>query len=459
MFDFMAGLNIKLKDFLDRNDNNFNNRVNYIADRELEKEINEWLYCCGLDNISFGDILLKIGIYNGKMLYLKKVDDKDDLVFSYRCDKLESNDNKIKLLKVRDNYFCQFDNNKGKILILNKDNEVVYLIEKTSEEEFNVMLDRQTITKIINGASYKVNYYLNNISILIKKEDGLEIDLKCTGNFDFTISNELELREYLINLTLNDKVFDVYRRICEISLGDESNFSYFKLTFNKNKKVISSLTNSKSDTRSLFDKKDIFEIVDTDKNVIFNRYLPTGIFGYSHTVKMVINNGDYKFVLKVKLDNLESKDYVKIDNELGLRDYFLNMEFPIEIDKIFKKICEISLGDISRYTKIELDSYYKDENINSLYLYEGNFKFYKEIRDGKEITVDDEGNFTYKSSDKENNFSMEVVGNKIKRYEYESDDGIDMDTDNRIDNPLEMILSDVKKEKVKTKKLIDEIIK
>lgn len=463
MFEFVKNLNLKLNNVLGINDKKVNEGVPYVADLDLEREINQWLKSVGLDNFSFGLVLLKLGFSLDKTLYLKRDKSSDKLTINYGYEnKLDEN----KRLTLSERY-GGWEPNYGSIIISDGSCEKYYY-SKEEEADFVIVKVEEIVAKEKDGVTIISDYMSTQMIITIKKEDSLEIKLNCKGNFNFEIKNELKLEEYLASLTLPVLVEDVYKKICEISLGDESNFLDLELTLKKENKELASLINSKTTYSSgLFNGEVKFKIKDSSRDISYQRYLPCKYIAVlwgddSYAVKIIIENGDYGFCLSVKANdfpkNLNFTNY-ELDNEIELRDYLLHLEFPIKIEEVFKRICEISLGDISKYIMIKLDCSYKGVKINSLYLRDGKFNFYKDIRDEKEISVDNEGNFIYKSKNEESSYSIEISGNTIKKYEYESDIGIDMSTDNKLENPMQMVIDEIKQEKVRTRKLIDEIIK
>jgi len=105
-----------------------------------------------------------------------------------------------------------------------------------------------------------------------------------------------------------------------------------------------------------------------------------------------------------------------------------------------------------------LDCIYLGKTKSSLWFKNGIFDFYKDNYDGREVFVTGDGKFTYKIDDREKSFFIGIVNDKIMKYEFVSKNGLSMNTEDRLE-PLQMVINEVKQEKVKTKKLIDSIIK
>jgi len=65
-----------------------------------------------------------------------------------------------------------------------------------------------------------------------------------------------------------------------------------------------------------------------------------------------------KYCLNLLVEELESDDAItnelKLKNDKDLEQFLLDLSFPIEIDKLYKNICEISVDDISKYSIFSL---------------------------------------------------------------------------------------------------------
>ena len=464
MFEFMKNLNKKLSDVFNINNSN-KSGINYVLDDELKKEINTWLKNISLEKFSFGEILKRLGFDENNILYLQKDENSKafKLVINYGYEK--NIDNKKKLI-LSDRYDYWKSNYGGIILIDNNYVKRYYYVCNGKEEndDLKIVLEEKQITKDVSGNVITTRYGVDNISINIRKIDGIEIKLSCKASFLFKIDNELELENYLLNLELPVDMLLVYKKICKILIHEEIDLSYFELTFSKGRKELARLDEEKeimSTGRCQLSSK--FNIKDGIRDISYRRYSPNkAVIRFwgedDYFVKLNVKNRDYEFTLAVKSNDSEEKDY-KLDNELELRDYLLNLEFPIKLEEVLKKICEISLGDICKYSLIKLDCYYNEKQISALYFRNGKFDFYNDTRNEKEVSVNAGGMFSYKINNKDDYCFIEIVDDTIKKYEYKSLDGIKMNIDNRIENPLEMVINDVKMEKVRTRKLIDEIIK
>jgi len=463
MFDFIK--NIRNKKELNSKKDNYNG-VTYVCDKELEKEINDFLrWSTFYNNKLFGLVLLKLGFDSDKNLYLKRSENEDILEFYYSFDGVNYSDKKIEFYKNIKTNMLYYDADYCVSIGDDSLSTTYYIILASSDEgSFKLEKRNETINKNINGVEYLRDIRSDNLYINIKWPNDIEFSLICHGEFDLKFDVELELQNYLLNITPSIPVFKIYEKIYEIVFKDDNIFKSIDFGFKSNKKTLSSLRYYPNGINNTMFPKETFEIEDIDRKIAYYRYLHVYYDLYEdekiRTVKINVVSGDYSFDLIVEpfVYNV-SLHPVKLDNEIEIRDYLLSIEFPIKIEDVYKKVVDISLGDVSKYKLIELNLKYKNDSIEKLVLNEGNLKCYRIIRDGKVIEVDDKDTFIYKSNDKDRSLSIDMVGNKIKRYEFISSEGINVDTDNRIENPLEMVINEVKREKVKTKKLIDSIIK
>lgn len=399
MFDFFRNFI-----FNNINSNKKIDGVLYVADNRLKNEIKMLLKRIGFGNINFGLILLRLGLEDDKVIYLKELSNEYDLSFSYGYESDVFNSDRIDFLVngSSDNY-----ENDGCYVILSGDGyKKRYRCCYDLYDRDGIKIDKQDDMIIKNMYSCQYIRMVERYGFWIKvlNNSGYEILLNCTGRFDGNIDNEIELEEYLTNLEFPVSSVDVYKKVCEISIGNESNFSKFDIDILKDGNILSSISYDKEDLFSIFTPKRIYEVKNMDNQVSYCRYLPDNwnIRNYNNlskdVVKIELKNGMNKIIIEVKLGNLQLNNMFELDNEVGLRDYLVGLEFPILIDELYKKICEISIGDVSRYESIKLDCYYNGINTDSLYINYGKFKFYNMVRDDREIILDDSGFFVYKKN-------------------------------------------------------------
>jgi len=437
-------------EFLKKNTNNKDKVVTYICDKELRKDIRRWLNSVYLDDVLFENVLLKLGLNVEKTIYLKKVSNSDGLAFYYGYEPDFKNKDRID--------FCTM-NKDNKTIILSGDGyrkNYVFVYDGNDKDGFRLDKKRDIFMKNINGGTYFHEIELSGFCIRVKNKYNNEVILNCSGHFDLEIKNELELENYLVNLFTLVSVDEVYKKICEISLDDESKFSKVDLILNKDGEFNSSLSYSKEDLFLDFTPKRKFYIKDKDREVIFYRYLPNRNNDRT-VVQIEVISGDYRFVLKVK--RVSYNGYAELENELKLRDYLLNLKFPISIDKLCNEI--ISMTDLDgRDSKLNMEIYYKNIKTDFLYFEHDYLKQFKITRDGKEITYDN-GVYSYVSNQDDTKVYVDIWRDEVIRYGFETKKGNgfkkNKSVEKTMNNPIELGINDANEEIVKIRKLTDKM--
>ena len=115
-----------------------------------------------------------------------------------------------------------------------------------------------------------------------------------------------------------------------------------------------------------------------------------------------VEKNDYELCLFVSKSNdidLDEDDVYKLNNEKELFSYLNSLVFPIDIDLVYKKICEISLGNMSQYLKFSLKVNKYDnidgleEVVDEITLKNGMLEDFIITRDGKTIRIDGNDNY------------------------------------------------------------------
>ncbi len=122
-----------------------------------------------------------------------------------------------------------------------------------------------------------------------------------------------------------------------------------------------------------------------------------------------LTNGEYSLSIEMKRpENIKvnmkiNYDYIfKIENEEQLQQYLLGLTFPVEINEVYKKICEILITTVDKYPsfKIEIKEK-KDEKNNKttdmIDLHHGQVKQIIITKNEKTIAIDNDGNWSYDS--------------------------------------------------------------
>lgn len=114
-------------------------------------------------------------------------------------------------------------------------------------------------------------------------------------------------------------------------------------------------------------------------------------------------------------DGMGNYSYYKLENEDVLVDYLKKLKFPVSIIDVYEKICEISLGDVSRYSRMFLKIYKRDKYpdkrvIDLIHLNYGNLiEFGMNIKNrDRTIFIDDTDKWCYECIDSE--YSVKISG-------------------------------------------------
>lgn len=146
-----------------------------------------------------------------------------------------------------------------------------------------------------------------------------------------------------------------------------------------------------------------------------------------YTSYFTLTNGEYSFSIEIKRPESIKvdvfSDYVfRLENEEQLQQYLLGLTFPLEINEVYKKICEISTSSVNEYPSFKIEVKRKlDEKNNKttdmISLNHGQLKKFIITKGGRTITIDSDGNWSYDSpkliisqSDKGNiNYSLNSI--------------------------------------------------
>ena len=158
----------------------------------------------------------------------------------------------------------------------------------------------------------------------------------------------------------------------------------------------------------------------------------------------LLYNNDYSIRLNVsyntqdKLSKLEASEF---DNYLELERYLTSLTFPCSILDVFKKICEISLDDVSQYKSLilsfsrNLEANRKKET-DKIVLKDGKLCELKiTIFDGKVINMNKLGDFSYDLTDESVSFSIKELGNGEISYSVSSN------ADKKIDDYMDGLMT------------------
>ena len=418
--------------------------VPYIVDKKERKKI-DLILKPYLKNVSFGNILSELGFEQEKQVYLKRDNSIDVVSFYYSLEDGKFNEhNKIAF--------------GGNSIRLRYENCLkVYNLKNNICDEDRIHLKRYCIKieKNVNGIVYKCHiFYGSLIEICVKNNDGKEIKFCCEGyhgtdNLD--IINENELEEYMLSLNISDSVENAFKKLCQLVRIDEFFYDKISLGFYKNGDMQSGYSiERKSDTKVVINVKEACQYKSYCREILSrNPFIKDG----DKKIRIAISNDAFSIVLEILNNHVISE----VNNEFVLREYLLNLKFPVSIDELYKKIREISLGDVSKYIYVKLESYDGSVLTDEIHLANGKLKFFKTTRDGKVSSIDEDGKFSYITQNEKSSLSLDITNDAITRYEYTHQDGIDSDKDD-IYKVRQTITTEAKDAKVRTRNLVDELL-
>jgi len=261
------------------------------------------------------------------------------------------------------------------------------------------------------------------------------------GNSGFTIYTHLSAEELMKKVNIPAEKFEEIvtkfglllklagvdnAETCTLDQFDKDNFS-FNCHFNNRS------NDAKISLRwgSMMDSGPEFIIDYLDENKTYDYYeeykdKPTRLKLQHYTIKnpenenscyrylspyaayFTLTNGEYSFLIEIerpesiKVDVFS--DYVfRLENEEQLQQYLLGLTFPLEINEVYKKICEISTSSVNEYPSFKIEVKRKlDEKNNKttdmISLNHGQLKEFIITKGGKTITIDSDGNWIYDSS-------------------------------------------------------------
>lgn len=132
-----------------------------------------------------------------------------------------------------------------------------------------------------------------------------------------------------------------------------------------------------------------------------------------------INNGDYSIDLELFLNNSDN-----LDKGDMLENYLINLKFPIVIEELYKKICEIlnvNSDDYNYFNLVVSKTKNMDEEkdvVDLIKLYDG--KLYEIVRTAhkRRISLDRDGNWSYDKVDNDSVLSVKYNECNNPKYRY-----------------------------------------
>lgn len=432
------------------------NSVGYTGDKYVLREIDRWMREVGIYNISFGELLCKLGFVKYKTLRFEIIlssEDKILLSFQYDGDLFKGEDLCLSLKKTYSNLH-RLDPDSYEIKISGDNYERIYVIKRDMPLEDGIKLFKKKdyIKENIDDKTYNRTVQENGFLIVINNCFYDEIRLECNKN-DIIINNEDELKEYLLSLDDSVSVSEVYRKICEISLGNENEYDKIYLSLNKGDKIVGRISFQTKADYYLFSPMYKYEILENGCMKSFNISSSIGeIFNGISRREIEFVNKDYKINVKISPFDYENN----LDMVGTLRDYLMKLELPVKIDELCNDICDKCLMDINNLGYLKVECFYKNESIYMIYLEHGKLMNFQMNRDGKIIRIDEDGMFSYGYESDNKNYLVKMNEDVVVGYETFMNMGIESDD---MGNMMYNHINQARDEKVRTRKLIDGVLK
>ena len=135
-----------------------------------------------------------------------------------------------------------------------------------------------------------------------------------------------------------------------------------------------------------------------DGEKAFNRKL------FSHIAYFIVADDKHNLSITIRkpATNGYSSEKYRLNNEDELQEYLLNVALPVDIDELYKRIRDISLGDISEYPEIHIIAKDitngEDKITDEIVLVGGDLYVHTNTKNGRTITIDGNGNWTFSNS-------------------------------------------------------------
>ena len=431
-----------------------NNGVKYVANKTELVEIYNWMNIASLGEYSFSELLLELGFDKDKIMVFKLIpsnDDKISLSFQYK-DELYNGD-RIDLYKAP-----VYRGSLGlldiyRIKVSNDDYERIYNVYKNSSK-LEVEKREEYIKEDIDDKTYMRRIYDDGFRITIKKNMFYnEIRLVCEKDGIKEVDNEIELKEYLLNIDDSISVNEIYKKICEISLGNEIDYKKINLTLYKGEKIVGSISFKTVDSYAFYSPKYEYEILENDEDKKFSVGESFLIFiNDGRTKDIVFSCNDYRIEIGLR-PFVQNKDNDKI---IELRDYMIGLELPVKIDNLCSLICNKFLMEIDKFTYLKIGCYYKNKLTDMIHIENGILLGLELNRDGKIVKIDENGIYSYGYESDKRNYLVKMNEDMVVGYETYMDMGIESDD---MSNMICNHINQARDEKVKVRKLVDGVLK
>ena len=288
-----------------------------INDKELEKEIGRWLGIKKHISNVFSKLLLNVGFKVDDEIVLYKYFYREDeyLSFSYIVNGCNPYKKNIIMLE-----YCKEDM-KPRVIVYtgskNTRSKIVYEVDKELDKY-------RVVSKSIEDKRYGMlnRRYLDDRALFFVEKDNYELCLYVSNPNDkidgtYKLKNEKELFSYLNSLVFPIDIDLVYKKICEISLGDINVYPEFSLRVNKYDnidgldEVVDEITLKNGELEDFIITKDgkTIRIFGNDYGWFYEKKLD------DRTLFVSYNDVDNSFIKKIIYENgIDSRDKSLCDN-------------------------------------------------------------------------------------------------------------------------------------------------
>lgn len=257
--------------------------------------------------------------------------------------------------------------------------------------------------------------------------------IKCLGISDF--------RQVLVNFGFNDTdiiyLYESYGNLYRInySVNDNKYNNENSIQFNYKKKefIVNNEYENKCYSMEILDNGKIQMNLDYCKRRISDKV--TYFYKYcSSNSLFIIDNGDYELIFEMYLVDGASYSFLEIVDKDVIEEYLTSLDFPVVIDDVYIKLCEILNLDISI---MEMFNLTVTKNIgkkkvdivtDEILIQKGELCRVTKSDNRRRVTIDKDGNCSYDNLDNEFVFSVKYNECNEPKYRY-SFKGISESTD------------------------------
>ncbi|MBQ2872804.1 MAG: hypothetical protein IJE89_02270 [Bacilli bacterium] len=262
----------------------------------------------------------------------------------------------------------------------------------------------------------------------------------CVDSFYYSVDGKK-------NSVYNDILLVFPRKICVRTFGQETLYEYVEDSLAEDGfRMVKIKTRRHSYSNGIYRTSEFLSESHLDSNSLL-------IYNKEFSIRL-----NMSYSRESKLSRIEATE---LNNYVELEKYLTGLTLPCSILEVYKKICEISLGDVSEYHSLSLSFSRNVANgekreTDRIDLGHGKLCELKiTTLDGKVINMNQTGNFSYNLTDDSVTFSMKELNDDQISYSVSSN------TDNKVDDYVNGLMSydinNARREISSTKKRVRDI--